>query len=164
VDGSAADGDCTNPTHFDHDDGRGSRPFVAFWSFATNLPGAGVSDADAFACLDAQLVSGDGLAGTDGFVPPLTGHDGSCEADVWQIALEDGLGRAAGHLWVGLGSTRGINLFGGLFHVDVAQPIFPVPIQLKGRRSRRLGRAPRPTRRLSAGSRRSVRRRPTASR
>jgi Tol biopolymer transport system component len=195
LDGSAADGHCTNPILFDHDDGKGSRPYVAFWSFSTNLPGAGVADADAYACdfkagfvqcvsvdsdgidhasggndpplaatadgdaivfscLDSQLVSGDGngkidvfmrgvqwtrltefgdgLAGSDGFVPHLTGHGGSCEADDWQIAIEDGLGRAAGHLWVGLGSTSGIKLFGGTFYVDFTQPIFPVPIQLKG--------------------------------
>jgi Tol biopolymer transport system component len=107
-----------------------------------------------FTSIDSQLVKGDGngkidvflrglqwttptefgsgLAGTGGFVPHLTGQGGSCETGAWQIAIEDGLGKAAGHLWVGLGRTNGINLFGGTFYVDFAQPIFAIPIALDG--------------------------------
>jgi Tol biopolymer transport system component len=195
-DGAAADNHCEQPSLFTRTNGAGTRPQVAFWSEAQNLPDADSAfDFDAyvfdvpsgaiqcanvdstgvgggsggntsgfgttpdgsqivFSTRDGGLVAGDtngdidvferglqwtsftefgtGLAGTGGYVPHLSGIGGWCEAGIWEVDIADGLGRANGHLWVGLGRTNGINLFGGTFYVDFSQPIFPIPIRLFG--------------------------------
>ncbi len=73
---------------------------------------------------------GMGLSGSGGFVPHLTGTDGTCDG-TYQVHLKDGLGGASCLLWAGLGQTNA-NLFGGEFYVDLSKGYMLVPLILNG--------------------------------
>lgn len=88
--------------------------------------------ADEFAGCAMQFAAfGQGLAGSQGFVPALSGSGSSCGAGGYSIHVDDGLGAASGFLWVGLGSAS-TPFKGGTLYIDLAQGWSLNAIQLLG--------------------------------
>ncbi len=109
---------------------------VLFSTAATNL---GPTDSNGF--VDVVAVAecwvefqpfGAGLAGSSGFVPALTGANGSCWTGGHSIAIANAVGGAFGLLFVGLPAPMPIPALGGLVHVDLAGPLVVVPLTVGG--------------------------------
>ncbi len=128
ADGSEADADCGRPELCN--DGY----VVVFESAATTLvPGDGNGLKDVFAhatCEVTMTEFGQGLAGSGGFVPHLSGIGGRCNGD-YSVTVTDGRGGAQGFLFVGMADTD-IIVFGGHFYIDLTQLIAPLAITLGG--------------------------------
>jgi hypothetical protein len=74
---------------------------------------------------------GEGLAGSGGFVPALSGTDGP-SVGPWSMAIDGGLGGASGVLFVGVASTGGDRFLGGRFYIDLTQRWSETPFTLGG--------------------------------
>jgi Tol biopolymer transport system component len=110
---------------------------LAFLSMATNLDptDANSSTIDVFFrdCSEVRFVEfGVGLAGSGGVDPHLFGKDGRESLGDFAIEIEDGLGGAAGFLWVGTQSADYFPVFGGHFYVSFGAPWTYLPIALGG--------------------------------
>ena len=74
---------------------------------------------------------GEGLAGSGGFVPMLFGTDSSCMRAGHSINVTNGLGKALGYMWMGLG-TVDIPGFGGHFYIDLGSASGKFALRLNG--------------------------------
>jgi len=76
---------------------------------------------------------GQGLAGSGGFVPHLSGVDGP-SVGPWSITIAEGLGDSLGLLWAGVATKDQFPAFGGgHFYVDLSvQPWLYLTIRLDG--------------------------------
>ncbi|MFO0983421.1 MAG: S8 family peptidase [Planctomycetota bacterium] len=92
-----------------------------------NLRGA----LEACPCKVSYKASGSGLAGSGGFIPQLTGTDGSCNAGGHSLNFTNGLGGAAGALWIGT-KKADIPFYGGHFYIDFSAPWPLIFITLQG--------------------------------
>jgi hypothetical protein len=110
---------------------------LAFLSMATNLDptDSNNSTIDVFFrdCSEVRFVEfGVGLAGSGGIVPHLFGKDGREKRGDFFIEIEQGLGGAAGTLWLGTQATDYFPFFGGHFYVSFGSPWIHLPITLGG--------------------------------
>jgi hypothetical protein len=74
---------------------------------------------------------GAGLAGSGGFVPTLSGTDGSCAGGDHALHLADVLGGATGALWFGL-AQGDIPFLGGHFYIDLGSAWSLITLTLQG--------------------------------
>jgi hypothetical protein len=110
---------------------------LAFLSMATNLDptDANFSTIDVFVrdCSEVRFVEfGVGLAGSGGVAPHLLGKDGREKLGDFSLEIENGLGGAAGFLWIGTQSADYFPFFGGHFYVSFGAPWTYLPISLGG--------------------------------
>ncbi len=107
----------------------GAVAYVSWSKFAPNEQGFG-EDVYVFReCGVTFETFGQGLAGTGGVVPHLTGIHGTCRD--YSIRAWNGVGAGLGAVFLGFGESA-FPLFGGTLYVDLAQTWFSVPIALGG--------------------------------
>jgi hypothetical protein len=106
---------------------------------SVDLDGRAGGDSSAVATASVTVVDnltrfvpfGEGLPGSGGFVPVLSGTDGP-SVGPWSMEIADGLGGATGVLFVGVATSDNSRLRGGHFYIDLTQRWSQFAITLGG--------------------------------